>query len=81
MHRGKPEGSTWLQHHDVLAAAALAPILTHSPCRVPRFLSVRLPQKIGKRSNEISVVSVMPCVRKQGEADRMMFHTPDGAAR
>lgn len=41
----------------------------------------RLPQKIGKRPSDISVVSVMPCVRKQGEADRMMFHTPDGGSR
>ena len=40
-----------------------------------------LPQKIGKRPEELSVVSVMPCVRKQGEADRMMFHTREGQAR
>lgn len=38
-------------------------------------------QKIGKRPGDMSVVSVMPCVRKQGEADRMMFHTPDASAR
>jgi hypothetical protein len=38
-------------------------------------------QRIGRRAEELSVVSVMPCVRKQGEADRMMFHTPGGTAR
>ena len=62
-----------------LLALALASHLTPSslPCRA----ALPLPQKIGKRADDISVVSIMPCVRKQGEADRMMFHTPDGAAR
>ncbi len=55
--------------HPLLGAAAAPPHPT--PC----------PQKIQRRPSEISVVSVMPCVRKQGEADRMMFHTPDGSAR
>lgn len=62
-------------------------IIPHvSSCKSPHMmvgsvLKTYFAEKIGKRSNEISVVSVMPCVRKQGEADRMMFHTPDGAAR
>ena len=47
----------------------------------PSSPSLPLPQKINKRPEELSVVSVMPCVRKQGEADRMMFHTREGQAR
>ena len=52
--------------------------LTQPP---PAARPAALPQKIHKKPSELSVVSVMPCVRKQGEADRMMFHTPEGSAR
>jgi len=34
---------------------------------------------LNRSSSELEVVSVMPCVRKQGEADRMPFHTVSGA--
>jgi len=57
----------------------LLPLLIPPSCSP--YLFFPLPQKIGKRPTDISVVSVMPCVRKQGEADRMMFHTPDGGSR
>jgi iron-only hydrogenase group A len=36
-------------------------------------------QKIGKTDSELSVVSIMPCIRKQGEADRIHFQTKTGA--
>ncbi|KAL4531075.1 hypothetical protein Ndes2437A_g08440 [Nannochloris sp. 'desiccata'] len=36
-------------------------------------------QKIGKSDSELSLVSIMPCVRKQGEADRIHFQTKTGA--
>lgn len=36
-------------------------------------------QKIGKTDSEVSLVSIMPCVRKQGEADRIHFQTKTGA--
>ena len=36
-------------------------------------------QKLGKQEAELSVVSIMPCVRKQGEADRIHFQTKTGA--
>lgn len=61
----------------VVSARCLPACDTHSPF-LPRPPA---PQKIQRRASDISVVSVMPCVRKQGEADRMMFHTPDGSAR
>ncbi len=34
--------------------------------------------KLGVDPKNLVVVSIMPCVRKQGEADRIMFHTDDG---
>ena len=36
-------------------------------------------QRIGRRPEDLLVVSLMPCVRKQGEADRLPFATPSGA--
>lgn len=36
-------------------------------------------QKLGKNEADLSVVSIMPCVRKQGEADRIHFQTKTGA--
>ncbi len=36
-------------------------------------------EKIGKTDAELSLVSIMPCVRKQGEADRIHFQTKTGA--
>lgn len=62
-------------------------IIPHvSTCKSPHMmvgavLKTYFAEKIQRRASDISVVSVMPCVRKQGEADRMMFHTPDGSAR
>ena len=34
---------------------------------------------IGTSESDVSVVSIMPCVRKQGEADRVMYQTRSGA--
>eukprot|EP00887_Chlorella_sp_A99_P003165 scaffold9.g3165.t1 len=36
-------------------------------------------QKIGLSAHDIRVVSIMPCVKKQGEADRIMMQTAEGA--
>lgn len=36
-------------------------------------------QRIGRRPEDLLVVSVMPCVRKQGEADRLPYQTHSGA--
>ncbi len=36
-------------------------------------------EKIGKKDSELSLVSIMPCVRKQGESDRIHFQTKTGA--
>lgn len=57
-----------------------------STCKSPHMMvgsviKTYFAEKIGKQAGEMSVVSVMPCVRKQGEADRIMFTTPDGGAR
>jgi len=42
------------------------------------LLKEYFPQKIGKPDSALSLVSVMPCVRKQGEADRIHFQTKTG---
>ena len=34
---------------------------------------------MGVDPRDLVVASIMPCVRKQGEADRIMFHTDSGA--
>ena len=34
---------------------------------------------LNKSANEICIVSIMPCVRKQGEADRLAYQTDSGA--
>lgn len=36
-------------------------------------------QQIGHEEKDLSVTSIMPCVRKQGEADRIFFQTEKGA--
>lgn len=35
-------------------------------------------KKIGRQPQEVVVVSIMPCLKKQGEADRMMHQTQEG---
>jgi iron only hydrogenase large subunit-like protein len=36
-------------------------------------------KQLGKDPHDVVVVSCMPCVRKQGEADRIMFQDESGA--
>lgn len=36
-------------------------------------------QQVGVQASDIVNVSVMPCVRKQGEADREWFNTTGGS--
>lgn len=36
-------------------------------------------ETLNRPDTDLDVVSIMPCVRKQGEADRAPFHTPSGA--
>ena len=35
-------------------------------------------KKIGREPKDMVVVSIMPCLKKQGEADRIMHQTADG---
>jgi iron only hydrogenase large subunit-like protein len=35
-------------------------------------------KKIGRPAREVVVVSIMPCLKKQGEADRIMHQTMEG---
>lgn len=36
-------------------------------------------RKIGRSPHEVVVVSIMPCLKKQGESDRIMHQTEEGA--
>lgn len=68
----------WVQQRTGCSKVAHALTCASAPSRA---LACAVSQKIGVKPQDMSVVSIMPCVRKQGEADRMMFHTPEGAAR
>jgi len=65
---------------------------TQAPEMIPHVSTAKSPHMIegalvkaffsttlNRTSSELEVVSVMPCVRKQGEADRLPFHTVSGA--
>ncbi|GAB4814569.1 hypothetical protein N2152v2_001615 [Parachlorella kessleri] len=55
-----------------------------SSCKSPQMmmgavLKAYFSHKMGVDPRDLVVASIMPCVRKQGEADRIMFHTNSGA--
>ena len=52
---------------------------TPPPVQMGTAIKTHLAQRIGRAAGELCVVSIMPCVRKQGEADRIMMQTDDGA--
>lgn len=61
--------------------ANLAKALAHSGAlQVGALLKAYFSKELGVDPHDLVVVSIMPCVRKQGEADRVM-HTTDTGAR
>lgn len=55
-----------------------------STCKSPHMMSGAIiknwfAEKLNVPAQDVCVVSIMPCVRKQGEADRIWYHTPSGA--
>jgi iron only hydrogenase large subunit-like protein len=63
-------------------AADLIPHL--STCKSPHMMVGAMvkrffAQKIGRNASDIVMSSIMPCYKKQWEADRIDMQTPDGA--
>lgn len=55
-----------------------------STCKSPHMMAGALiknwyAETLGRKPEDVCLVSVMPCVRKQGEADRWFYHTTSGA--
>ncbi|GAB4821487.1 hypothetical protein N2152v2_008533 [Parachlorella kessleri] len=54
-----------------------------SSCKSPHMMIGALlknyySRQLGKEPKDVVVTSIMPCVRKQGEADRIFYHTEGG---
>lgn len=70
----------WIQFVETCAPEIIPNISsTKSPHMiVGSILKNYFAKQIGRKPQDVTVVSIMPCVKKQGEADRIMMQTVEG---